>query len=281
LYWRVQNGARSILIMAQILTLFGYGEVGRTFARAAGWEAQAQVFDAKTNVPQARDAVLADYDADGVSGATNPIDALRNSLIVLSLVTADQALAVAQNAAQHILPNTLYFDMNSVAPDTKRAATKLIDAAGGRYVDVAVMAPVQPARLAVPLLLSGPYAVEGASALANLGFTNLRVVTGDIGRASSIKMIRSIMVKGQEALTAEMMLAAEAAGVVDEVLGSLGDGWDAKAQYNLERMRTHGLRRAAEMEEVAKTLSSLGIDPLMTAGTIRRQREMAQIEIKT
>jgi hypothetical protein len=94
-------------------------------------------------------------------------------------------------------------------------------------------------------------------------------------------MIRSIMVKGQEALTAEMMLAAEAAGVVDEVLGSLGDGWDAKAQYNLERMRTHGLRRAAEMEEVAKTLSSLGIDPLMTAGTIRRQREMAQIEIKT
>jgi 3-hydroxyisobutyrate dehydrogenase-like beta-hydroxyacid dehydrogenase len=157
----------------------------------------------------------------------------------------------------------------------------LIDAAGGRYVDVAVMAPVQPARLAVPLLLSGPYAVEGSSALANLGFTNLRVVTGDIGRASSIKMIRSIMVKGQEALTAEMMLAAEAAGVVDEVLGSLGDGWDAKAQYNLERMRTHGLRRAAEMEEVAKTLSSLGIDPLMTAGTIRRQREMAQIEIKT
>jgi 3-hydroxyisobutyrate dehydrogenase-like beta-hydroxyacid dehydrogenase len=281
LYWRVQNGARSILIMAQILTLFGYGEVGRTFARAAGWEAQAQVFDAKTNVPQARDAVLADYDADGVSGATNPIDALRNSLIVLSLVTADQALAVAQNAAQHILPNTLYFDMNSVAPDTKRAATKLIDAAGGRYVDVAVMAPVQPARLAVPLLLSGPYAVEGASALANLGFTNLRVVTGDIGRASSIKMIRSIMVKGQEALTAEMMLAAHAAGVVDEVLGSLGDGWDTKAEYNLERMRTHGMRRAGEMEEVAKTLTALGVEPLMTSGTIRRQREMAQIEIKT
>jgi 3-hydroxyisobutyrate dehydrogenase-like beta-hydroxyacid dehydrogenase len=275
LYWRVQNGARSILIMAQILTLFGYGEAGRIFARAAGWEAQAQVFDVKTNVPQARDAVLADYDADGVSGATNPIDALRNSLIVLSLVTADQALAVAQNAAQHISPNTLYFDMNSVAPDAKRAAAKLTDAAGGRYVDVAVMAPVQPARLAVPLLLSGPYADEGAAALANLGFTHLRVVTGDIGRASSIKMIRSIMVKGQEALTAEMMLAAEAAGVVDEVLGSLGDGWDTKAEYNLERMRTHGMRRATEMEEVAKTLTALRIEPVMTKGTIRLQREMA------
>jgi 3-hydroxyisobutyrate dehydrogenase-like beta-hydroxyacid dehydrogenase len=281
LYWRTQNGARSFQTMAQILTLFGYGEAGRTFARAAGWEAQAQVFDVKTDSAQARDAVLPDYDADGVSGATNPIDALRNSLTVLSLVTADQALAVAQNAAQHILPNALYFDMNSVAPDTKRAAAKLIDAAGGRYVDVAVMAPVQPARLAVPLLLSGPYADEGAAALTELGFTNLRVVAGDIGRASSIKMIRSIMVKGQEALTAELMLAAEAADVVDEVLGSLGDGWDAKAEYNLERMRTHGIRRAAEMEEVANTLMALGIEPVMTSGTIKRQREMAQMELNS
>jgi 3-hydroxyisobutyrate dehydrogenase-like beta-hydroxyacid dehydrogenase len=267
--------------MTHILTLFGYGEAGRTFARAAGWEAQAQVFDAKTNAKQTRDAVLADYDTDGVSGAENPADALNRSLIILSLVTADQALAVAQNAAQHILPNALYFDMNSVAPDTKRAAAKLIDAAGGRYVDVAVMAPVQPARLAVPLLLSGPYADEGAAALANLGFTNLRVVTGDIGRASSIKMIRSIMVKGQEALTAEMMLAADAAGVVDEVLGSLGDAWDTKAEYNLERMRTHGNRRAAEMEEVSKTLTALGIEPLMTSGIIKRQREMAQMELNS
>jgi 3-hydroxyisobutyrate dehydrogenase-like beta-hydroxyacid dehydrogenase len=267
--------------MAQILTLFGYGEAGRTFARAAGWESQALVFDAKTDAPQARDVVLADYDADGVSGATNPIDALRNSLIVLSLVTADQALAVAENAAQHITPGALYFDMNSVAPDTKRQAAKLIDSAGGHYIDIAVMAPVNPARLSVPLLVCGPCAAEGAEALTTLGFSNVRVVAGGVGVASSIKMIRSIMVKGQEALTAEMMLAADAAGVVDEVLGSLGDGWNTKAEYNLERMRTHGNRRAAEMEEVAKTLTALGIEPLMTSGTIKRQREMAQMELNS
>lgn len=261
--------------MEKAFTLFGYGEAGQTFARAAGWEAQAQVFDIKTDAPEARDAVLACYEADGVTGATNPENALRNSHVILSLVTADQALAVAQHAALHILPNALYFDMNSVAPDTKRAAAKLIDKAGARYVDVAVMAPVHPARLAVPLLVSGPHAGEGAAALADLGFTNLLVVNGDIGQASAIKMIRSIMVKGQEALTAEMMLAARAAGVVDEVLGSLGDGWDIKADYNLERMRTHGIRRAAEMEEVAKTLTALGVEPVMTSGTIKRQREMA------
>jgi 3-hydroxyisobutyrate dehydrogenase-like beta-hydroxyacid dehydrogenase len=267
--------------MAQTLTLIGYGEAGRTFARAAGWEGAARVFDTKTDGPDTREIMLATYQADGVSGAENPKVAVDASLAILSLVTADQALKAAGNVAPHILSKALYFDMNSIAPDTKRDAAKLINAGGGRYVDVAIMAPVQPARLAVPLLLSGPNSDEGATALADLGFTNVRVVVGDVGRASSIKMIRSIMVKGQEALTAEMMLAAEAAGVVDEVLGSLGDGWDVKAEYNLERMKTHGNRRAAEMEEVAKTLKALGVQPLMTSGTIQRQREMAQMELNS
>jgi 3-hydroxyisobutyrate dehydrogenase-like beta-hydroxyacid dehydrogenase len=261
--------------MAQALTLIGYGEAGRTFACAARWQSHARVFDVKTDGPQTREAMLADYEADGVSGMENPKDAADGSPAILSLVTADQALAAAISAAQHISPGALYFDMNSVAPDTKRDAAKRIEAAGGRFVDVAVMAPVNPARLAVPLIMSGPYAEEGAAALNALGFTSARVVAGDVGRASSVKMIRSIMVKGQEALTAEMMMAARHADVVDEVLNSLGDGWGAKAEYNLERMRTHGLRRAAEMEEVAKTLTALGIEPVMTGGTITRQREMA------
>ena len=68
----------------------------------------------------------------------------------------------------------------------------------------------------------------------------------------------------------------EAGGLsISTMFASLGDGWAAKADYNLERMRTHGLRRAAEMEEVAKTLTALGVQPLMTNGTVIRQREMA------
>ena len=138
------------------------------------------------------------------------------------------------------------------------------------------MAPVDPAKLAVPLLLAGVHAEAGAAMLKSLGFTNVRALGGEIGRASAIKMIRSVMVKGAEALTAEMMLAADKAGVTDEVLASLGGDWIEKAAYNLERMTTHGARRAAEMEEAAKTLLALGIEPLMTSGTIVRQREMAQ-----
>ena len=112
------------------------------------------------------------------------------------------------------------------------------------------------------------------------GFAKTRVVGDEIGRASAIKMIRSIMVKGIEALTAEMMLAATRADVVDEVLSSLdasekNDSWFVRAEYNVERMTTHGLRRAAEMEESAKTLIGLDIEPLMTSGTVKRQREQA------
>jgi 3-hydroxyisobutyrate dehydrogenase-like beta-hydroxyacid dehydrogenase len=171
----------------------------------------------------------------------------------------------------------LWCDMNSVAPGTKRAAARAIEAAGGRYVDVAVMAPVDPARSAVPLLLSGPHAEAGAAALAAVGFTRLRVVPGDVGRASSIKMIRSVMVKGIEALSAECALAAEEAGVLDEVVASLdaswpGADWARRFDYNLDRMLVHGTRRAAEMEEVVKTLDALGTGSAMTRGTVERQR---------
>ena len=121
---------------------------------------------------------------------------------------------------------------------------------------------------------------EAEIALRAAGFARTRIVGADVGRASAIKMIRSVMVKGIEALAAEMMAGAEAAGVTDAVLASLdaserSESWVSRADYCLERMTTHGLRRAAEMEEAAKTLAALGVEPVMTNGTIRRQREMA------
>ncbi len=251
----------------QTIALIGFGEAGSSFAQAAGWGASAHVHD----IADRRAAC----DAAGVVHCETLAQALPGRDAILSLVTADAAFCVAQDAARHLSSGALFFDMNSVAPDTKRAAAQAIVAAGGRYIDAAIMAPVDPARLNVSLLLSGPGAAEAAAVLTALGFTNIRCVGDAVGRASSIKMIRSIMIKGIEALTAEMMLAADKAGVTDDVMASLGDGWAQKAAYNLERMETHGARRAAEMEEVAKMLTALGIDPLMTRGTIQRQREKA------
>jgi 3-hydroxyisobutyrate dehydrogenase-like beta-hydroxyacid dehydrogenase len=240
-------------------TLIGFGEAGQAFAMGENWPA----FD---RVPEkSRSATLA--------------EALDGASAVLSVVTADQALTVATEAAGLIAPGTFYFDMNSVAPDTKRAAAAVIDARGGYFIDVAVMSPVNPAGLATPLLVSAPHAEDGAALLVQLGFTNLRVVGTEVGRASTIKMLRSVMYKGMEALTAECLIACEKAGVTDEVLGSFGNDWASGADYRLDRMMVHGLRRSAEMEEVVKTLEALGVDPLMTRGTVLQQRAIGGLGV--
>lgn len=228
------------------------------------WAATA--FDRKTDDPAAWAAKRCDYDRLGIAGADTLAQALAGGSLILCLVTAGQALAAARAAAAQIAPGALYLDGNSVAPDTKRAAAALIDAAGGRYVDLAIMAPVLPARRSVPLLLSGAGAAAAAAALAGLGFANLRVLAGPVGMASSVKMIRSVMIKGLEALTAECAIAATRAGVLDDVLATLGPASAAEFAYRLERMTTHGQRRAEEMAEVAATLSALGVPPAMASG---------------
>lgn len=263
--------------MGHKLALVGFGEAAQVFTAAGDWAQQATAFDILSDDPQRRAAKLDDYRTHGVTGSMSLEGALADATLVLSLVTADQALTAAENAARYIKPGALYYDMNSVAPETKRAAAQHIERAGGQYLDAAILAPVDPARLRVPILLSGIAAQSGRDKLEALGFTNVRVAGADIGRASAIKMVRSIIIKGLEALTAEWIIAAEAAGVRDEVLASVNESWPgidwaAKADYNLDRMMTHGLRRAAEMEEVLKMLTSLGAGSDMTAATIRAQR---------
>ena len=270
--------------MTSTVSLVGFGEAGQAFAGAEGWQGRARVYDLLTDDETARPAKHADYRRAGAKGADSLAQALSGSPLVLSLVTADQALAVAKMGAAHLAPGAIFCDMNSVAPGTKRRAAAAIEAAGAHYVDVAILSPVHPARLGVPLLLSGGEAASAARALAGLGFSNCRTVGAEVGLASSIKMIRSVMVKGIEALTAECMLAANAAGVTEEVLASLdaserAEPWARRAAYNLDRMIVHGLRRADEMDEVVRTLEDLGVDPALSRATARRQREVGSLAL--
>lgn len=249
------------------ISLIGFGEAAQAFAGGAGWSARG--YDIA-----GRDA---DFDRLGVTALRDNAGALAGASLVLCLVTAVSALTAARDAAPHLAPGTLWCDMNSVAPATKRAAAAVIEAAGGRYVDCAVMAPVHPLRRDVPVLLAGPHAAIAVAALAAAGFSAVRGVAGPVGNAAAIKMVRSVMVKGIEALTAECMMAAHRAGVTTEVLASLGPDWPAKTDYNLDRMLAHGIRRADEMDEVVVTLTDLGIDPLMSRGTAARQRALGAI----
>ncbi|WP_421721786.1 DUF1932 domain-containing protein [Aurantiacibacter suaedae] len=262
--------------IAPRVALIGFGEAGSTFARAGEWAGHAKGWD----LLAARRAAMADW---RVEAGADAAEGLSEAELILSLVTADQALKAAQDYAPLLPDGALFCDMNSVAPGTKQAAAEAVEAAGASYVDVAVMAPVDKA-LAVPLLIAGEHAAEAEAMLHALGFSNTRVVGPEIGQASAIKLCRSVMVKGLEALTAEMVLAANNAGVLDEVLASLDASekpvnWPTRADYNLDRMLIHGQRRSAEMAEAARMLRDLGIDPLMTDNTVSRQQALGTLGI--
>lgn len=269
------------------ITCVGFGEAAQAFV--SGWRGEkplvVSAYDIKTEAPDAavRAAKRADYAAHAVAGAVRLDEALAGAALVFSVVTADQALVAAQAVAGAIAPGTFYFDCKSCAPDTKRRAAEGIEAAGGRYVDTAVMAPVHPKLHRTPLLISGPHAAAARDALTQLGMA-AEIVPGAVGTASSIKMIRSVMIKGLEALVAECVLAGRKAGVDEVVLDSLeasfpGFGWRKRAPYMLERMMTHGIRRAAEMREVALTVEHLGLDGAMAAATVLWQQKLGDLRL--
>ncbi|MEN3794710.1 DUF1932 domain-containing protein [Fulvimarina sp. MAC3] len=271
------------MIMNEDLVFIGFGEAATAFL--GGWDGlrppRVVAFDSKTDDDATCDTMLARYAEYAVAGAESAAAAVDGAQVVFCVVTADRALDAARAAAPQLAPDALWLDCNSCAPDTKRAAERVITQGGGRYVDVAVMAPVHPQRQHVPLLVSGPHA---AAAIAVLTALDMRpVAAGDsVGQASAIKMLRSIMIKGIEALTAECFLAARRAGVEDAVIASLdasdpGADWRRRGAYNLERMMVHGTRRAAEMREVAATVASLGLTGRMAAATAQWQDAIAAI----
>jgi 3-hydroxyisobutyrate dehydrogenase-like beta-hydroxyacid dehydrogenase len=263
------------------ISFIGFGEAGQTIAsglRESGIERIA-AWDILFPEP-AGDRLRAAGDKLGVGCATSAREAVAGTDIIISAVTAASSLEAARSVEPHLAGNPWYLDINSVSPGRKQDTERLLSSKA-RYVDVAVIAPVQPRRHRTPLLISGPHAETVSPLLRELDM-KLTVVGPATGAAAAIKMIRSVMIKGIEALTLECFLAASRAGVLDEVTASLknsypGVDWPAMSEYNLERMASHGERRAAEMEESAATLRELGLDPLMVDATVRRQREMGAV----
>ncbi|HFZ8993037.1 TPA: DUF1932 domain-containing protein [Citrobacter freundii] len=253
------------------IALVGFGEAGQIYASDLAGKAEIRVWDKKFLSEQAGHLHKLAVQME-VQPASSLADVLDGASLVLSLVTASSALEVAQQAAPLLSHGQFFLDFNSVAPETKRTAAKAVAAGAGDYLDVAVMAPVPPKRLATPLLLGGVAASGVAQTLSALG-CNARAASENIGDVSAIKMCRSVMIKGLEALTTECLSAARGYGVEDAVLASLHAsfpslGWnDQLPHYLISRVAEHGVRRAEEMGEVVKTLQDVGVTAVMSQAT--------------
>lgn len=263
------------------IAFIGFGEAGQAIASGLREEGVTEIaaWDILFPKPEGEKLKAAGAKA-GVRLTTSAAEAINGSDIIISAVTAASSLEAAQSVIPHLIGNPYYLDINSVSPGRKIATAALLDGKA-RYVDIAVIAPIHPKRHQTPLLLAGPHAETIAPLLTEMAM-QIKVVSDETGKAAAIKMIRSVMIKGIEALTYECFLAAERADLLEDVTASLknnypGIDWKETTTYNLERMASHGERRAAEMEESAATLRELGLDPLMTEGTVAHQREMGRL----
>jgi 3-hydroxyisobutyrate dehydrogenase-like beta-hydroxyacid dehydrogenase len=208
----------------------------------------------------------------------------RSCEIILSTVTSDQAAAAAEQNAPYLGPGHVYADLNSVSPALKQSIARTIAATGARFVEIAVMSPVPPHGHRVPMLAGGEAAGEFAERLTPFGM-RIEIVGREVGVAAATKMFRSIIVKGMEALLTECVLGASRYGAEPRVFASLaesfpGINWPELADYMVGRVVVHGERRAREMEEVAETLRSLGIEPIMAEAIARRMDWSAQLGLK-
>ncbi len=247
------------------VALIGFGEVGRIFAEGLRGKGVAHI--------TAYDPLLAQ--SESVEVAASAAQAAMGAGLVISAVTAAQAMAAAQSVIGGLGQGAFFLDLNSASPGVKAAAAKAIDAAGGRYVEAAVMSSVPPKGLKTPMLLGGPHAKDFLEYAASLDL-DARVFADVVGPASATKMCRSVMIKGVEALLAECLLTARHYGVEGTVLDSLSDllphpDWRKQAAYMISRSLVHGKRRAEEMREVAVTVAEAGVEPLMSRSIAERQ----------
>jgi 3-hydroxyisobutyrate dehydrogenase-like beta-hydroxyacid dehydrogenase len=281
--------------------LIGYGEVGRIFAEdLSKLGVTLNAFDNKLSDSEG-DSLRAHAALHGVHMACSASEAVLAADLVICAVTASQTVIAARSCVDGIARNTkhadkynlhtdrppaeqgscTYLDFNSVSPGVKFQCSEIVQHAGGRYVEAAIMTSVPPYRSQVPILLGGPYAEGLVSELNSLGF-KASVASAKFGVSAAATMCRSVIIKGLESMVIESLTTARAYGVEDSVIASLyesfpGIDWEQQAAYFFQRVIEHGKRRSEEMLECAATVSEVGLTPWSATGSAERNAWMADI----
>lgn len=264
----------------------GFGEAASWIARGLRGEGVTDfaAYDLHTRTPR-RGEIIRERAAETGTQMVDRMSALMPACdIVISAVTASEAERVGEGAAPHLHGRHTYVDINSASPAAKQAVDRAVTATGAAFVEAAVMSTVPPLGHRVPMLLCGSGATAFASRMTPFGM-QLEVLDGPVGSASAIKMFRSVIIKGLEALVIECLLGAEQFGAGERIFASVsatfpGLDWNRLAHYLSGRVAIHAERRMHEMEEVARTLTDVGVEPIMASATVRRLKQLVDLDVK-
>jgi len=261
--------------------LIGFGEVGHILATDLLARGVSNLCAYDILFPDADSRPRRAVATMNVRAAEAARAAADGAQVVVSAVTAEQDLAAARSVLQSLAPGAFFLDLHSVSPGVKQQVAQVVEAAGARYVEAAIMAPISPKRIASPMLFGGPHAAAFLPLAHELGFAGAQVFSDQIGQASAAKMCRSVVIKGMEALLAESLLTARSYGVENAVIDSLqnlfpASDWRILARYMISRSLIHGQRRAEEMREAARTVDEAGIHAWMSRACAQRQEWAAE-----
>jgi 3-hydroxyisobutyrate dehydrogenase-like beta-hydroxyacid dehydrogenase len=259
----------------------GFGEAGSNIAKGLKSAGVPRIFAFDINPDAARRRAQ----ETGTPLLSSNRELAESAEVLFSTVTCLRAREAAEQTAPFLKPHHIYADLNSVSPALKQEIEQVIVLSGAGFVEAAVMSPILPLEHRAPMLLGGTAAPVFAERMTPFGM-RLEVISEKVGAAAATKMFRSIIVKGLEALMLECVMASAPYGADERVFSSLSESfpgidWQKLANYMVSRVVVHGERRAREMEEVAETLHSLGIDPIMAEAAARRQDWCARLSISS
>ena len=263
--------------MSTSFTFIGFGEAGQHIARGlkASGAGPIRCYDILFDKGGAgAERIRSRATEIGVTACATSAEAVKSSTVVIAAVTASSAQAAATTAAPALTAGQTYMDINSCSPAPKRLAAAAVEGVGAAFVEAAVMESVPPHGHKVPMLLAGARAASLADTLKPFGM-RVEAVGDKVGEASSIKLLRSILIKGLESLMLESLYVASNLGVADRVLASMKQtypemDWPKVADYLIGRTAVHGVRREAEMREAARMLRDVGLEPMMAEATANR-----------
>jgi 3-hydroxyisobutyrate dehydrogenase-like beta-hydroxyacid dehydrogenase len=254
----------------------GFGEAARVFAgglHRAGAELTAFCRGPRHAPPYAP-GFRQEAAALGVELVDTLEDLARRAEVLVSAVATSAAAAVAAEIAPLLGEGQLFADINAVPPSAKEAIAAAVTARGARFADVELMGAASLYGIGVPLYVSGSGAEQFERLFAPLGLQVTRV-PGPAGAAATLKMFRSVVTKGMEAIIVEAMFAAFRAGVAREAFTAITEPMDAVKFSDFARMCVtsdplHAGRRAEEMASVGGFLREIGVEPIMVEATRRR-----------